>query len=301
MPEPLAEIEARIEAHLGSISLLSAFPPSLLDALRYATLGGGKRLRPLLCWRCAEAVGADGHAALDAGAAIEFVHCFSLVHDDLPALDNDDLRRGRPALHRYAGEAAAILAGDALLALGLHVLHRRPGDAEVGRLLAEELSSAVLAMVSGQVRDLLPDGAFPDDMSDAQRVELLHAEKTGALIRAACRMGALCGMAELSGAPGRTLLTDPRMAPVDRYAAAVGLMFQIMDDLLDEEQTAEHTGKRTGKDRAAGKLTFTRVHGIPAARERVAALEREARAAAEELPHGEPLRDIAALLSRRTR
>lgn len=301
MPEPLAEFEARIEAHLGSLSLPSNFPPNLLDAVRYAALGGGKRLRPLLCWRCAEAVGAGGHASLDAGAAVELVHCFSLVHDDLPALDNDDLRRGRPSLHRYAGEAAAILAGDALLTLGLHVLHRRAGDAEVGRLLARELSSAVLAMIAGQVRDLLPDGAFPDDMPDARRVELLHAEKTGALIRAACRMGAICGLAELTQAPGRTLMADPRMAAVDRYAAAVGLMFQIMDDLLDEEQTAEHAGKRTGKDRAAGKLTFPRVHGIPAARERVAALEREAVAAAEELPHGTPLRDIAAQLARRTR
>ena len=278
-------------------------PAPLREAVRYALLGGGKRLRPLLAWHCGVAAAGDpdaGAATLPAGAAVELVHAFSLVHDDLPAMDNDDLRRGRPTLHVHAGETIAILAGDAMLALAFSAISC-PFDGDdplppaVCCRLVDELTRGTSSMIAGQVFDTV--GGFEPGESDADRVDRIHELKTGALLRAACRMGAIAAMREADGGA----LAD-RLDTIDRYAGAIGLMFQIVDDLIDVEQSDEHTGKRTGKDADAGKLTWPAVHGVEASRAKIGSLLDEARAAAGSLgDHAGVLRDLAAYLARRTR
>lgn len=263
-----------------------AGPESLREAVRYALLGGGKRLRPALAWQCCAAAGSPGERSLPAGAAVELVHAFSLVHDDLPAMDNDDLRRGRPTLHIHAGEAMAILAGDAMLALAFDVIARESPSAATAAALAGELTQATLGMIGGQVYDTL--AGLPEGLSERERLELIHRSKTGALIRASCRMGVLIS--------GHVEALDPMTA----YADAVGLMFQIVDDLLDEEGTAEQTGKRTRKDRDAGKLTFPGALGVEASRREVdRLLEAAVDAVAAFGPEAEPLRDLARLMANR--
>jgi geranylgeranyl pyrophosphate synthase len=250
-------------------------------------LGGGKRLRPVLAWRSCEAVGGKGEVSLAAGAAVELVHAFSLVHDDLPAMDDDDLRRGRPTLHIKSGEAMAILAGDAMLALAFELIVDRVKGAELAFFMVRELSQATAGMIAGQVYDSL--GGLPEGMPGIERLNLIHGNKTGALIRAACRMGAMCG-----GADAKAL------DAVTRYAEAVGLMFQIVDDLLDSEGTPEQTGKRTRKDAAAGKLTFPGLIGGEASRGEVSRLEAEARKAAEILgPAARGLVDLSKQMAAR--
>lgn len=282
---PLDEIESYLAAFVRSRSM----PHNLRAAIEYALLGGGKRLRPLLAWWSAEAVGAPGSAALPAAAAVELIHAFSLVHDDLPALDDDDLRRGRPTLHRHAGEAMAILAGDAMMAAAFGVLADRVRDAALFGRLAAILADATSRMISGQVYDTL--AGFPDDMPMAERVRVTHNDKTGALISAACVMGAMCANANPDHA-----------AAIDRYAKAVGLMFQIVDDLIDVEQTTEHTGKRTGKDQEAGKLTYPGVLGIDGSRHEITRLKAQALDACERFgPRGQGLRTLCELMAERTK
>ncbi len=241
----------------------SSLPPHLADAARYGVLGGGKRLRPALVLTCCKAVGGTDEAALPAAAAIEFVHCFSLVHDDLPALDDDTLRRGRPTLHVHAGEPMAILAGDLMLAMAFGLLSDAQCSAEIRAALVGELAHGTSDMVAGQVYDTL--GGLPDDLDPISQVRLVHRNKTGALIRAACRMGARCGAAE----------TAPLLA-MTAYGEAMGLMFQIVDDLLDVTQSAQHVGKATGKDAASGKRTYPGVLGEAACHEAVERLRNEA-------------------------
>ncbi len=245
-------------------------PQALQDAIAYAVLGNGKRLRPVLTLLSCEAVGGQRSRARAAAAALELIHTFSLVHDDLPAMDDDDLRRGRPTLHVHAGEAMAILAGDVMMSLAFEWIVEAGPDAETASRLVRTLSEATTAMIAGQVYDTL--GSFPPGHTRRQQLELVHRNKTAALIRAACRMGAICG----GGSP-------QRLDALSAYGEAAGLMFQVVDDLLDVTQTTEHIGKAAGKDSSAGKLTFPGVHGTDESRNEVERLRREAHRALEPL------------------
>jgi geranylgeranyl diphosphate synthase type II len=283
--DPVAQVDQYLRASVEKLAL----PPGLHNAVLYSLLGPGKRLRPLLAWRSCEAAGGQGPQSLPAAAAVELVHAFSLVHDDLPAMDDDDLRRGRPTLHRHTSEAMAILAGDGMLTFAFAILADGVSDPRLSARLSSELARGATGMIVGQVYDTLGGVDVADPSED--RLARIHANKTGALIKAACRMGALCG-----GASDRTLEL------VDAYAGAVGLMFQVVDDILDVTQPAEHVGKRTGKDAQAGKLTYPGVLGLPAARGHVARLEAEALKAAAQLgAAGEPLADMARGMAVRTR
>jgi farnesyl diphosphate synthase len=251
-----------------------ARPKRLLEAMRYGSLAGGKRFRPFLVVESAALFGVPRAQALMAGAALEFVHCYSLVHDDLPAMDNDDLRRGRPTAHKAYDEATAILAGDGLLTFAFDVLSRpetHPNPAvRIALVSTLARASGLGGMVGGQVLDLAAEGRF-GDMPRPQsltEVETLQAMKTGALIKFGCVAGALLGEADAA-----------RLDALARYGAAVGQAFQIADDLLDIEGDAATVGKQTGKDAAAGKATIVAVLGLAKSKERLAALVAEANAA----------------------
>ncbi|MGH7243832.1 MAG: polyprenyl synthetase family protein [Phycisphaerales bacterium] len=232
----------------------------LRDAIAYSLLSGGKRLRPVLAWHACAAAGGEPEDALPSCIALELVHCFSLVHDDLPAMDDDDLRRGIPTLHKHAGEAMAILAGDAMMTLAFEPLTTdvvSPKLATQSALcvrLVRDLVGATTAMISGQVYDTIP-GTVPGS-SALDRVRTIHKHKTGALIRASCTMGGAC--AQLGGSAGNS---EADVAALGRFGDAIGLMFQIVDDLIDLEQPSELVGKRTGKDEEAGKLTYPLAYG----------------------------------------
>ncbi|HZS63789.1 MAG TPA: farnesyl diphosphate synthase [Xanthobacteraceae bacterium] len=268
------EIEALLDRLLRPPPDSEIQPPArLLEAMRYAALGGGKRLRPFLLVETARLFDVGPAAALPAAAAIECIHTYSLIHDDLPAMDNDALRRGRPTLHMAFDEATAILAGDALLTLAFDLLARvetHPDAAVRVRLIAElGCAAGAAGMVGGQLLDLAAEGRFataprPGE-ADIARIDSL---KTGALLRAACRMGAIIGNAP----------PDAGTA-IDRYASALGQAFQIADDLLDAEGDPATVGKATGKDAAAGKATLVTLLGPQGARARLAALTAEAEAA----------------------
>ena len=259
----VAEIERELLAFLDA----SDMPRNLRAACRHALLAGGKRVRPVLVLECARALGGRVADAMPAAVAIELVHAFSLVHDDLPALDNDSMRRGKPTCHVAFGEAMAILAGDNLLALATAAAAAAPHNAlEIQRSLAD----ATLRMINGQVYDTLR--GFPDDASPEAQLELVHRNKTGALIEVSCRMGAL-------SACERGPRLDTLVDALAGFGATLGLMFQIVDDLIDATQSSEHAGKATGKDAAAGKLTYPAVHGVARSRAEVERLRADAHAA----------------------
>jgi geranylgeranyl diphosphate synthase, type II len=290
-----------IDAYMAACVRELNLPANLTDAMLYALTGPGKRTRPLLLWHsCAAVLGDENderqlHASLPGATAIEMIHAFSLVHDDLPGLDNDDLRRGRPTLHKHAGEAMAILAGDALLTSAFQVLCERVRQPSLQARLVHELSIATNGMIAGQVFDTL--GGYPSGTGDQAKLEIVHRNKTGMLIRAACRMGALCGLDPRPGAGAQDALGD-----LTTYGEAIGLMFQIVDDLLDVTQTSAHLGKKTGKDQHAGKLTYPGVLGIERSRAEVARLHEQALHALEGLgASAEPLRRLSTYLSVRTR
>jgi geranylgeranyl diphosphate synthase type II len=248
----------RIERALRSYVERLNVGDKLRDAIAYSLLSGGKRLRPVLAWHACEAAGGEPEDALPACVALELVHCFSLVHDDLPAMDDDDLRRGIPTLHKHAGEAMAILAGDAMMTLAFEPLTTdvvSPQLAKRSELcvrLVRDLVCATTGMISGQVYDTI-SGTAPGGTA-IERVRVIHKHKTGALIRASCTMGGTC--AQVSGGG-----TDEEVNALGRFGDAVGLMFQIVDDLIDLEQPSELVGKRTGKDEEAGKLTYPLAYG----------------------------------------
>ncbi len=274
-----ATIDGAITRLLDDLTL----PAPLDDAIRYAALSGGKRLRPLLAVESARAVGGSGDEALGSAVAVELVHAFSLVHDDLPALDNDDMRRGRPTLHRHTDEATAILAGDAMLALAFEAIDRvepRPDDG-AHRALVRELALGTRAMIVGQIHDTL--GGFAESFSDVERVELIHANKTGALIRAACVMGAISARAGLED-----------LARISDLGRVIGLQFQIVDDLLDIEGDPDLVGKTLGKDEAANKLTYPSVLGVDGARSALEDLNGRADAILGEL--GDRARGLGAIV-----
>ena len=257
---------ARAEVALERALSPADRPARLLAAMRHASLGGGKRMRPLLVHAAGHAFGGD-HAALDSPAtAVELIHAFSLVHDDLPAMDDDALRRGQPTVHVAWDEATAILAGDARHALAFSVLADAPLPAPVRVELLRELASAsgVDGMCAGQSLDMEATGK----QLEVGALARLHALKTGALIRAAVRMGALA-----ANAP------QDALAGLDRYARALGLAFQIRDDILDVEGDAAQLGKTAGKDQAQGKNTYPRLLGMDGSRAKLDALVEEMEAA----------------------
>jgi len=247
-------------------------PPRLLAAMRHGALNGGKRLRPFLVMESAALAGGDEPAALDVAAALECVHCYSLIHDDLPAMDDDDLRRGRPTVHRAFDEAGAILAGDSLLTMAFDVLAGCELDAGRRIELVSGLARAagVGGMAGGQALDLEAAHARPDEAG----IIALQAMKTGALIRYACEAGAIVA--------GATAQERARLA---EFGSAIGLAFQLADDLLDLTGTAEDVGKATGKDAAAGKATLAALHGVDWARRQLDGLVAQAQEMLE--PWGE--------------
>ncbi|HEY7302452.1 MAG TPA: farnesyl diphosphate synthase [Xanthobacteraceae bacterium] len=250
-------------------------PQRLLDAMRYASLGAGKRLRPFLVVETAALFGEPRQRALMAGAALECIHCYSLVHDDLPAMDNDELRRGRPTVHKAFDEATAILAGDGLLTLAFDILSRPEThpDATVRIELVQALARAagLGGMVGGQMLDLAAEGRFDGDRPQRpgeRDVAVLQAMKTGALFRFACRAGGILGRA-----------VGDKQKALESYGTAVGQAFQIADDLLDVEGDPALVGKQTGKDADAGKATIVGILGVAGARTRLAGLIAKAEAA----------------------
>jgi farnesyl diphosphate synthase len=251
-----------------------ARPARLMEAMRYASLGGGKRLRPFLVVESAALFQVPRLQSLMAGAALECVHCYSLVHDDLPAMDNDDLRRGRPTAHKAFDEATAILAGDGLLTFAFDILTRpetHPDPAVRLELVTTLARAAGLGgMVGGQMLDLAAEGRFdqsPIPLGE-QDVKTLQAMKTGALLRFGCLAGAILGRAG-----------ERQRAALDRYGSALGEAFQIADDLLDLEGDPATVGKATGKDAAAHKATLVSVLGPQAARRRLEGLVADAQSA----------------------
>src|SRR6266850_762120 len=235
-------------------------PKRLVEAMRYSSLGGGKRLRPFLVVESSAVFGVAREAALLAGAALECIHCYSLVHDDLPAMDNSDLRRGRPTLHKAYDDATAILAGDALLTLAFDIITRDEihRDAGVRLALTRALARAagVGGMAGGQMLDLAGEGRFGD--REPVDVARLQQMKTGALLRYGCIAGAILGQS-----------SQAEYQALDDYGRALGEAFQIADDLLDVEGDAAALGKQTGQDAALGKTTFVTQLGIEGARQRV--------------------------------
>jgi geranylgeranyl diphosphate synthase type II len=226
-------------------------PETIHRAMRYSLFAGGKRVRPILCMEAGRTVSDRVDGIETAACTLELIHTYSLIHDDLPALDNDDLRRGQPTNHKVFGDAMAILAGDALLTLAFQVLAQLPRvEAGIRVALIEELSTAagtVEGMIAGQVRDIEGEQAHPT----AERLEAIHRAKTGALLRASVRMGAI-----YAGA------SDQQLEALTRYGNAIGLAFQIVDDVLDVEQPSEALGKTAGKDVAQNKITFPAVYGL---------------------------------------
>ena len=246
-------------------------PQRLLDAMRYASLGGGKRLRPFLVIESAALFDVPRERALMTGAAIECVHGYSLVHDDLPSMDDDALRRGRPTVHKAFDEATAILAGDSLLTLAFDVLAREETHPEpavrIALVSGLARASGIGGMTGGQMLDLTAEGRFgrTDEFRDERPTLRLQAMKTGALLRFACTAGALLGKAP-----------PPAMQAIGRYGDALGQAFQIADDLLDVEGDATTIGKSTGKDAAHGKATLIGILGRDGAHARLDALVAEA-------------------------
>ena len=265
-------------------------PENIHRAMRYSLFAGGKRVRPILCISAAHAVADDTPGILEAACTLEMIHTYSLIHDDLPALDNDDLRRGRPTCHKVFGEAMAILAGDALLTGAFQVLARISELTPAKRVgLVDELSTAagtVCGMIGGQVRDLEGERETPT----AGLLESIHRAKTGALLRASLRMGAICAGANRE-----------QFDALSCYGEHAGLAFQIVDDILDVEQPSEALGKTAGKDARQGKVTFPAVYGLERSREMAEQERIRAHHAVEcfgERAHW--LRSLADLIVRRT-
>jgi geranylgeranyl diphosphate synthase, type II len=269
---PLSEfhcMRVAVEEELGhATSSVEGVPPRLAEAIRYSVLAPGKRLRPLLCLLACQAVGAEWQKALPAAAAVELIHVYSLVHDDLPAMDDDALRRGLPTCHVRFDEATAILAGDSLQMLAIEwMCERLPADkvAECCRILAKAAGPANL--VGGQADDLAAEGRWEltHTLSPIDFLQSIHRRKTSALIEASLQLGGVVGGASLD-----------HLRRLGCYGRCIGLAFQIADDCLDVEATSEQMGKKTGKDSAAGKLTYPGLLGLAESRELAQELIRDA-------------------------
>lgn len=287
LKERLAQDRAQVEEWLKGV-----FPPgsdkhTLYEAMNYSLLAGGKRIRPVLTMEVCRLCGGEVPLALPLGCAVEMVHTYSLIHDDLPAMDNDDLRRGKPTNHKVFGEATAILAGDGLLTAAFSVLAQAPGLTPEQRLQAvDALSQAAgpKGMVGGQAIDMAGEGVH----LDRETVETLQRLKTGALIRVAAHMGVIAANG-----------SDSMAQAVDLYAQRVGLAFQVRDDMLDVESTAGELGKSVGSDTQNQKTTFVTLLGLDGCRKWVDELSREAQDALSGVPGAEFLQAFAASLAQR--
>ncbi len=292
---PAQSLRAQIDAALRQFVELDADCPSQLrEAIQYSLLAPGKRLRPQLVLFAAQACGGTIEDALPAAVAVEMIHAYSLVHDDLPAMDDDDLRRGRPTCHKKFDEATAILVGDALQARAFEVLATEIAPADRAARCCAELAQAAgaSALVGGQADDLASEFLEAADNNQAiEQLEWIHRRKTGALFRVSLRLGAI-----VAGG------SDQQLAALDAYGEHLGLAFQVVDDLLDVSGSENEVGKRLGKDTARGKTTYPAVMGIEASQERAAAL---VNAACQSLQlfgaSAEPLRDLAQFVRRRNR
>ena len=270
-----ADIEVLLDKLLAAAPVAGELsrPARLIEAMRYSSLNGGKRFRPFLVVESAALFEVPRQNALMAGAALECVHCYSLVHDDLPAMDNDDLRRGQPTAHKAFDEATAILAGDGLLTFAFDILSRPETHADprvrIELVMALARASGVGGMAGGQMLDLAAEGRFVQNRAalefSEKDVRTLQAMKTGALLRFACEAGGILAAAK-----------PEQRAALERYGSAVGQAFQIADDLLDLEGDPALVGKQTGKDAAAGKATLVSVLGVPTAKARLKELVTEA-------------------------
>jgi farnesyl diphosphate synthase len=262
-----------------------ARPARLMAAMRHAGLGGGKRLRPFLTIETARLLGRTGEGPLRTGCAIELLHCYSLVHDDLPSMDDDDLRRGRPTVHKAFDEATAILVGDALQALAFETLADRATDSDPAirseLLLGLARASGLAGMVGGQLLDLAAEGRYGAvDLTEAD-VRRLQMMKTGAILAFSVEAGAILGRADAAA-----------LENLAAYGRALGAAFQVADDILDRESSAEALGKRTGKDRQKGKATLVDLLGMDGARRECRRLVHKARASLDSFgPAAETLRD----------
>ena len=285
-----ARCQARIQTTLEELLPSAQIEPaSLHEAMRYGVLGGGKRIRPLLCYAAGEALGVSPALLDRPAAAVELIHAYSLVHDDLPAMDNDDLRRGRPTCHKAFDEATAILAGDALQTLAFQVLAEAADlspQSRVAMIAALAQASGSRGMAGGQALDLAAEG----QQLDRVRLEHIHIHKTGALIRAAVRL------AILADGP----VEADKAERLDRYAKCIGLAFQIQDDVLDVEGKTGDTGKTGGRDQDLQKSTYPSVVGLAESKEMAATLLAEALSAVSVFPRAAPLRWIVDSLSGRT-
>ncbi len=289
----LQERKKRIDAALTKILPLETdYPPALCKAIRYGVLGGGKRIRPILAMAAFDASDGQGDAILPFACALEFIHAYSLIHDDLPAMDDDDLRRGRPTVHRVFGEALAILTGDALLTEAFKTMshasmeYRVDPEVAMGIIYEISLTAGARGLVGGQVVDIESEGRDVD----LPTVEYIHTHKTGALILACLRTGA-----KLGGA------SPEKLAAITRYGERVGLAFQIVDDILDVVGESSALGKPVGSDETRKKATYPGVVGIEESKRLAENLVKEA------IVHltlfeeeGEPLKEIARYLIRRT-
>jgi geranylgeranyl diphosphate synthase type II len=284
MKERADAVDAALERVLPAETLR---PETLHKAMRYSVFAGGKRLRPVLVIAGAEAVGGTASQVMPTACAMELIHTYSLVHDDLPAMDNDDFRRGAPTNHKVFGEAMAILAGDALLTLAFRLVADNAGESRALRDVVLDIADAAGhgGMVAGQVADLEAEGR----RVGAEVVDYIHAHKTGALIRTSLRVGAmLCGA---DAAQVRALSVA---------GADLGLAFQIVDDILDVVASSEELGKTAGKDQIQQKATYPAIHGIEASRARAAFLIRDAEEALRALgPRAEPIRALGRFILER--
>jgi farnesyl diphosphate synthase len=265
-----------------------------MAAMRHAALGGGKRLRPFLVIETARVLGHDSDGAVRVGAALELLHCYSLVHDDLPSMDDDDLRRGRPTVHRAFDEATAILAGDALQSLAFEVLADPATDADPAirseLVLGLARASGLGGMVGGQLLDLAAENRYGPVQLDEADIRRLQAMKTGAILAFSVEAGAILGRADQSD-----------RAALRTYGRALGAAFQVADDLLDREASAEAMGKRTGKDQEKGKATLVDLLGLEGARLECGRLLAQALAALEPFgPEADVLREAARYTVERT-
>jgi len=266
LKQALDEVASKVERTLDDVLSPEGAPETVLyDAMRYTTLGGGKRLRPFLVHESARLFDVPEGRALRAGAALELIHCYSLVHDDLPAMDDDDLRRGKPTVHKKFDEATAVLAGDGLLTLAFEVVANPDTHPDAGVRIALVSAYAMAAGVRGMVGGQMIDLQAETRRLNLDEITRLQRLKTGALIAVACEAGAILGGA---GKAARTALLN--------YARDLGLAFQIADDLLDVEGSVEETGKAVNKDAAAGKGTFVSLLGVDGARTKARSLADQA-------------------------
>jgi len=288
--EFLVRQQQLVDRELDRLVPEESVPPATIHrAMRYSLFAGGKRIRPLLCLCAGSAISDDTDGLVTAACTLEFIHTYSLIHDDLPALDNDDYRRGKLTCHRVFGEAIAILAGDALLTLAFQVLATRLAvdDSRKAQLIAElsDAAGTVGGMIGGQVADLEGEGKPPD----AELLETIHRAKTGALLRASVRMGAFYA----SGSP-------EQIAALSCYGEHIGLAFQMIDDILDVEESSEALGKTAGKDAQQLKITFPAVYGLAESRRMAEAERQKAHAALDPFgPRAQRLHELADLIVQR--